>query len=85
LKIKTDFLKVLPDCTAVFYTINLANTVKIAEMQSGQAAQPAHPMAKKKGLIRCPKGSNWTLQDSMGLGNDEAKYKQIIVRLHSQV
>jgi len=64
----------------VLHTIDLINAVKLTEVQSGQVTQPAQPAAKKKALIRRPKGSDWTLQDSMRLGNDEAKYKQIIVR-----
>jgi len=36
--------------------------------------------AKKRRLIHKPKGSNWHLQDEMGLTDDTVKYDRIIVR-----
>ena len=48
-----------------------------------QIAQPHHHAqagTRKKRLIRRPKGSSWSLQDAMGLANDETKYKRVVVR-----
>lgn len=54
---------------------------KLSESQSGRAAQPTHPAGQKKKLIRRPKGSDWCLQDEIGLANDRPKYDRIIVRV----
>jgi len=60
-------------------------SVKLAEIQSSRVPQSTRPQPQKKKLIRRPKGTDWSLQDEMGLTNDEIKYRRIIVCISSLI
>ena len=76
---KKNFLKVFLSLIAASRKTNQFTPEKLYGIHSGKTPHPSWPKAGKKKPIPRPKGSNWRLQDKMGLANDEIKYKRIIV------
>ena len=81
LKMQISFSKVISFMHATCHTTNLLVVVKLTELQSGPATQPAHSGATKKKCIPRPKGSKWALKKEMRLENDPEQYEQIIVHV----